>query len=839
MVRQAFALWDACILLFRRGFWAMALVTLTGAWTVTAWASDVELPQYHSYDPSQVSIQPSSDGKQLTIEQTAPRSVIEWNRFNIIGEGAKVYFDHQSGQNAATLNIVVGENSPSILAGELEAVGSVYLINPYGITVTDTGKVNTGGAFVASTLRAVTTAEEFLSGNSNQLKFEAHPTAQGKVKVEEHGSIRARDVVLLANQVENAGTITADYGRVALGSAPQAALDFDTWHPDGFLQLCPDEDVTQCGDTSDTLVVNSGKIFAKGGLVELKAATVYSDPYVKPWREAINMPGEIHARSVSGHEGKVVFSAGGGGTIVVDGTVNASPLEGEEGASGGQIEISGAKVDLDFSNVSLGADGRFALTAHGIKIARGVDVNPDEQDATWIVEERDYFNNTGKSEIGDLLRAGVHVTLHGNESLTWSGGLEIKEGQVGNLRLLAGREISLDGWFTTGGGDWTLLANVKPAWEIELDPDGARAILSLSEAVFLNTNGHLTLKILGGADSAGLNAAGIDLPWSYHGRALTAEIDREAGGYDSADIVVYGDIDVAETLWLSGHLRTAGEAAASGPGLTLKGREVIWATEETDTFRMGVIRFVEKRGDEEVVTRFGVVHKGPSIRLALGSGQAYVRMYGDSNPGQEELGQRIFTVLSDLSELLSPEDDVSLEELLKLDKILKPGSIIVEGPDPRAGVGSAYLRLRVDADQLGFAGDMGYDGPGYWIDLTGLDENGPRVPLIIEPRPITVEILFPVLSQGSYDYGAPQPLVRFKNVLEGDDVYPVGQLISGTSVTDVAYVGFGANGDGAGPDGYIYFGLDRTTGAGNYEYQVTGIGGNDSANYEFPLPVGL
>jgi len=82
----------------------------------------------------------------LTITQTSPTGIINWAGFSI-GSGASVQFNNGSG---ATLNRVIG-NLPSTIDGSLKATGSLYLINPAGVTVGPTGRVATGGDFYAST----------------------------------------------------------------------------------------------------------------------------------------------------------------------------------------------------------------------------------------------------------------------------------------------------------------------------------------------------------------------------------------------------------------------------------------------------------------------------------------------------------------------------------------------------------------------------------------------------------------------------------------------------------------------------------------------------------------
>src|SRR5690606_17598758 len=234
---------------------------------------------------------------------------------------------NQPDASSATLNIV-DDSSASVLGGSLTADGSVFLINPHGVTITPSGSVDTGGAFIASTLSVSST--DFMDG-LQQLQFSGTGGA-----VSNAGAISAGDVLLLGSSVNNSGSIVAPTGRVALGSASQATLDLSG---DGFLQVLLPAD-----GAAGPLIENSGSIAADGGLVQLKAATVRT-----ALREAIHMPGSVRARSVSGSNGAIVFHGGEGGSMTISGSVDTSPDAGA--ANGGSVEMFGSVVSADYSQL--------------------------------------------------------------------------------------------------------------------------------------------------------------------------------------------------------------------------------------------------------------------------------------------------------------------------------------------------------------------------------------------------------------------------------------------------------------------------------------------------------
>ncbi|MBK7767155.1 MAG: filamentous hemagglutinin N-terminal domain-containing protein [Sulfuritalea sp.] len=95
-------------------------------------------------------------GKALTITQTSPKAVLNWNSFNVAA-GSSVNFSHPSA-SAATLNRI-GSADPSVIQGVINSTardtggvgGAVYLINRNGILFDRGVQVNVGG-LVASAL---------------------------------------------------------------------------------------------------------------------------------------------------------------------------------------------------------------------------------------------------------------------------------------------------------------------------------------------------------------------------------------------------------------------------------------------------------------------------------------------------------------------------------------------------------------------------------------------------------------------------------------------------------------------------------------------------------------
>jgi filamentous hemagglutinin family protein len=155
----------------------------------------------------------STSPTSLTISQSSRTGIVNWSSFSI-GQGNQVQFNNGSG---ATLNRVTG-NVPSSINGVVSATGSVYLVNPSGVVVGPGGEIKTGGSFVASTLDVKDA--EFRAGGS--LTFSGNSNAS-VVNLGKIGASKG-DVVLIARQVRNDGSLTARNGTAAMASGSEVVL---------------------------------------------------------------------------------------------------------------------------------------------------------------------------------------------------------------------------------------------------------------------------------------------------------------------------------------------------------------------------------------------------------------------------------------------------------------------------------------------------------------------------------------------------------------------------------------------------------------------------------------
>lgn len=346
-----------------------------------------------------------SGGKSLTINQTSTRGVIDWKSFSI-GSGGKVTIDNGTG---ATLNRVTGRD-PSLILGQLNATGSVYVINPQGVVIGPGGVVSTGGRFVASALDVSDSA--FMSGGP--LNF----SGGGNGAVINLGRIGSTggDVVLVSRSaVLNGGKIDAPNGTVELAAGKDVLLQDASSSQQVFVQT-----------GSKGVVTNAGAIHA--AQVSLQAAD--GNIFALAGNSAA-----IRATGTAQRDGHVWLVAEQG-TVHANGTLVASNAD----KSGGVVETFGNKLDVGNANVQaghwkLGAD---TLTVDG-KTAGAI--------------ERSLGNGT--SVEAQATGASSDLTVRGD--IEWKGDAA--------LVLDAGHGVTIDRGATiahqSGSGDLTLRADMN------------------------------------------------------------------------------------------------------------------------------------------------------------------------------------------------------------------------------------------------------------------------------------------------------------------------------------------------------------------------------------------
>ncbi|MFN3303432.1 MAG: filamentous hemagglutinin N-terminal domain-containing protein, partial [Roseateles sp.] len=327
----------------------------------------------------------AQQGTQTLIQQQSQRAILNWQTFGVKA-GEQVRFDLPSA-SAAVLNRVLGAD-PSVIAGQLQSNGRVFLVNPNGVLVGPGGQVLSHG-FIAST-RDVDNAA-FLRGDRT-LRL----SGSGAAAVVNQGLIVARegDVVLMAQQVVNEGRIEAPQGTAALAAGGSVLLARDG----------QDRLLVSLTPAADASVRHGGHIEAAAA--DLRAVGG------NPLALAVQSSGAIRAFSLTTGAGGEIRLSGSGRTEVA-GALDAQGSTGQ----GGRITVEGAEVALQ-PGARLDASG--AAQGGTVHVGGG-----------WQGRDATLANARQTDVATDVqLRADATASGSGGEVVVWADGSTRFAGQI-------------------------------------------------------------------------------------------------------------------------------------------------------------------------------------------------------------------------------------------------------------------------------------------------------------------------------------------------------------------------------------------------------------------------
>ncbi len=396
-------------------------------------------------------------GVTLTVSQATQNAIINWQTFSIAnGETTKFIVPNSA---SATLNRVVGGN-PSAIYGNLQSNGILYLVNPSGIVVGPSGRIDTA-SFLASTLDV--SNQQFLAGGD--MEFAGSSSAA----INNAGVIHAStgDVYLIADQVNNSGKLIAKKGTVGLAAGTDVLYQ-QAGNEHLFIKSTP------AGTTRATGVTNTGTI--RAAAAELKAAggnayalainntgviaatgykKINGQVYLTSDGGSITNSCKISAKQANGNGGKIVLNgtakkSATSGTVTNSGTLNASATvaggkggtisvkdmtgttihsgsiyaRGGQGGAGGSVEVSGnvlkftGLVDLTAPG---GTTGTLLLDPLTLDVVEGIGGN-------IFAGENDPGQSTIGSTTVENALATANITLNADNGITidaailWSSG---------------------------------------------------------------------------------------------------------------------------------------------------------------------------------------------------------------------------------------------------------------------------------------------------------------------------------------------------------------------------------------------------------------------------------
>ncbi|NRB38753.1 MAG: filamentous hemagglutinin N-terminal domain-containing protein [Pseudomonadales bacterium] len=263
-------------------------------------------------------------GNQTVIQQHDMKMAIDWDSFDISADEQVRFI--QPNTNAVALNRIA-DNKQSLILGQLDANGHLFLINSRGIVFGKNAIVNVQG-LVASSLDI--SVDDFMANDHIEgYSFEAVNGIQGMVI--NRGAINAAaggSVTLLGQVIVNEGQINAELGSIALASGTKAIVSFDA---NGSLGLQVPGELLDNTLGSKEAIRNSGILRAEGGQVLIQG-NIAADLFT----HAINNTGIIEADTLMERDGVIVLSSNNG---LIE---NSGKLQ----AHGGNITLFGEDIDI-------------------------------------------------------------------------------------------------------------------------------------------------------------------------------------------------------------------------------------------------------------------------------------------------------------------------------------------------------------------------------------------------------------------------------------------------------------------------------------------------------------
>ena len=390
------------------------------------------------------------DTGRLNINQQSDRAVVNWDQFNI-GKDAQVRI-YQPDQDALIVNRVVGtDNTPTQILGRLRADGNVMVLDRDGVLFGRTATVDVNGLVASS---SDIDPDQVMNATDGKIQLHARTDGTPAGAVINEGTITLKQggfATLVAPDVRNTGTITANVGRVTLAGADTATVDL---YGDGLLEIA-----VQPG--TDISVEQTGRIMGADRVV-LQTADVHDLV-----SNTINAGGVVQALHASTQNGTIRLEAGQGGDVNITGEHlargNISITAGRDIHLGDTVHNNTYLATTEGTHISLNA-GRTITTSGGTGYIRTNDttrVEMSEQqagDLRNLVRSVSQSNNNridialGRGDLGDYDVGGTSLQVNNLHLTSIDADNRTRLTSAHDGLQLAGRDNSLTGLDIISGG---------------------------------------------------------------------------------------------------------------------------------------------------------------------------------------------------------------------------------------------------------------------------------------------------------------------------------------------------------------------------------------------------
>jgi len=349
----------------------------------------------------------SSAGSQLTVNVATTTAAINWQSFNI-GAGETTTFVQPSSSSVVWNQI--NDGNPSQIMGSLNANGYVILQNQNGFAVGGAAAISAHGLIMTT---SATPPPNLAGGGS--WTFNAPPLSAKIINLGQINITGGGSAFLIANDIENQGTVSAPGGKIGLYAGEQVLVSQSA---DG---LALSTSVTLPQGSVD----NEGNLIANAESIAAQAQTV-------------NQSDLVQANSAQYVNGSIELVAGDSLTLGAKSVLEANGPTST--SAGGTVVVqSGNTLDLDQGST---------ITAEGGKISvQAVTENNAGKliaDAGAIADQAQTLNQNGLIQANSVNYVNGSIELVGSDSLTLGAQSDLEAngltptGSGGTVNLQAG-----------------------------------------------------------------------------------------------------------------------------------------------------------------------------------------------------------------------------------------------------------------------------------------------------------------------------------------------------------------------------------------------------------------
>jgi filamentous hemagglutinin family protein len=516
----------------------------------------------------------AQSGTEMTINQATRGAIIDWGSFSI-GTGYGVTFNQPT--DGVTLNRVIGFGyggpSASSINGSLTSNGTVFLINPSGITFGGGATINVGG-LIASTINM--SNADFNEGLASSNFVFSGGSSADVVNYADFSVAAGGTVAFVGRNVTNYGDISAPGGTVAFGAANAATVTLDPFG-DGLTQLT----ITQAAAAGEGSIRNFyNTTSADGGQILLRAENAAGTAL-------ISNAGTLRAQGTASRAGRIELTTSGGvvliggfpdgfepgyldvaggafagGSVLVSGTsfgmlgdgVDGSRIDASGGSGGGSVDIQASDTVILYEGTAINANAQAgpggsisvsagnSLAAFGSLSARGANAGGNIATSTGgtfdIRGLQVDAGSSGMAGVWTLWAPNLDVVAGGEagSASTTLLGEEIQDGDI-NYALDSGTSVTLRAGVTpSDGGDIYFGDGVDIFYD-----DGTVPLAFRADAQGSIFGSNFSIGTNAAALSMAFNADANSLNSGFGGISFTGATLESGGG----DILFYGQSSLA------------------------------------------------------------------------------------------------------------------------------------------------------------------------------------------------------------------------------------------------------------------------------------------------------